>query len=145
MPTTCRCCGHSGGQRVSIHRSGVAVGYAGGFMRAPLLWRKVHYWLSIVVALPILVVVCTGVLLQVKKDVSWIQPEELRGNGPPAISFEQILATCAELPEIDVQGWEDVDRLDLRPEKSLLKVTTREGWEVQMDPSDGRVLRVAVR
>jgi hypothetical protein len=38
-----------------------------------------------------------------------------------------------------------VHRLDLRPDRSLLKVTTHEGWEVQIDPSDGRVLQVAVR
>lgn len=115
-------------------------------MRAHLLWRKVHYWLSIAVALPLLIVLCSGLLLQVKKDFHWIQPDEQRGNSAaPAVSFEQILAACAAQPQLNVAGWDDIDRLDLRPGKALLKVTCGGGWEVQMDPGDGRVLQVAIR
>ncbi len=115
-------------------------------MRAQILWRKVHYWLSIIIALPLLIVICTGLLLQVKKDFHWIQPIEYRGSGSsPRISFEQILATCAAVPEVAVEDWSDIDRLDLRPEKSLLKVTTHDGWEIQIDPADGRVMQVARR
>jgi len=115
-------------------------------MRAQILWRKVHYWLSITVAVPLLVIVCTGLLLQVKKDFHWIQPHELRGSGgPPRICFDEILATCAVLPHVGIKDWRDIQRLDFRPEKSLLKVTTRDHWEVQIDPADGRVMQVALR
>lgn len=115
-------------------------------MRAHLLWRKVHYWLSIVSALPLLVVLCSGLLLQVKKDFAWIQPREIRGqSATPGISFDRILAACAALPQVNVDGWEDIDRIDFRPGKSLLKVTCKGGWEIQMDPSCGSVLQVAVR
>lgn len=115
-------------------------------MRAQVFWRKVHYWFSIVVALPLLVVVVSGLLLQVKKDFHWIQPNEQVGNAAsPQISFERVLAACAALPDVHVETWDDVHRLDYRPSEKLLKVTTRCGREVQIDPADGRVLQVAVR
>ncbi len=47
-------------------------------MVLPALLRKVHYWGSIVIALPIAIVICTGIFLQLKKDVAWIQPKEIK-------------------------------------------------------------------
>ncbi|MCC6358148.1 MAG: PepSY domain-containing protein [Phycisphaerales bacterium] len=117
----------------------------GRIVRAQLLWRKVHYWVSIAIALPLLLIIATGVLLQVKKDFAWIQPPERRGDGAPGISFEAVLAATAAVPEADVRGWTDIQRIDVRPDKSLLKVTATNGWEVQLDVSDGRVLQSAPR
>jgi uncharacterized iron-regulated membrane protein len=115
-------------------------------MRAHLFWRKVHYWLSIVAALPILVMTGTGLLLQVKKDFHWIQPDEQRGSGAtPQVTFDQILAACQSRPELGVGRWDDIRRVDLDPADALLKVTTRAGWEAQLDAADGRVLQVAYR
>jgi hypothetical protein len=48
--------------RQAIGRSG----QSGEIMRAPILWRKVHYWLAIAAALPVLIFLGTGLLLQVK-------------------------------------------------------------------------------
>lgn len=115
-------------------------------MRAQVLFRKVHYWLSIVVALPILLVVISGLLLQVKKDFSWIQPHENKGSGgEPNVTFEQVLEICAAIPQIQVKSWDDIQRVELRPGKNLLKVTTTTDWEVQIDPADGRVMQTAIR
>jgi uncharacterized iron-regulated membrane protein len=106
----------------------------------------VHYWLSIAIAFPLFVIVLSGVLLQVKKDVDWIQPSEQRGTGDqPQVSFEQILAACAGLPELGVRTWTDLDSLDIRPQKRLIKVITSDGWEIQLDPSDASVLQIAFR
>lgn len=115
-------------------------------MRAQVFGRKVHYWLSIVVAGPLLVVLASGLLLQVKKDFHWIQPHEQTGGDEwPRISFDDVLAICARVPDVSVADWDDVDRLDYRPSKNLLKITTQCGKEVQIDPSNGDVLQVAVR
>lgn len=115
-------------------------------MRVQFLWREVHYWLSVIAAPPLLVIIGTGLVLHVKKDFHWIQPEEQRGaGGVPSVSFDQILDACRALPEVSVDGWDDVQRVDLRPDSALLKVTTRQGWEVQLDSADGRVLQVARR
>ena len=42
--------------------------------------RKVHYWASAIVALPLLFVIATGLLLQLKKHWTWVQPPETRGS-----------------------------------------------------------------
>lgn len=115
-------------------------------MRFPHLNRKVHYWLSIVVALPLVVTAVTGLLLQFKKQLPWVQPAEQRGTaGPPGISFEQVLAASRSIPDAGVTTWEDIKRIDVRPDRGLLKVTTATNWEVQIDTTTGRVLQAAYR
>ena len=115
-------------------------------MKPSLLNRRVHYWLSAVVALPLLVVVVTGLMLQVKKQVPWVQPTESRGAGKtPTATFDQFLAACRTVPEAGVSSWDDVTRLDVRPGKGLVKVQTASGYEVQVDAGTAAVLRVAYR
>ena len=115
-------------------------------MRLPLLIRKVHYWASAAIALPLLLIIATGLLLHLKKYSHWIQPAEQRGTGRvPQVSFGRVLEQVAGVPEAGVRGWEDVRRIDVRPGRGMLKVWTRSGWEVQLDAADGRVLQSAYR
>lgn len=115
-------------------------------MRPGLLNRKIHSWLSLATALPVLVMVMSGVLLHLKKDLSWIQPPERRGQGgPPAVSMEAILAAAREVSEAGISGWEDVQRVDLRPGKGMLKVIGKGGYEIQVDAVTGKVLQSAYR
>jgi len=115
-------------------------------MRPHVLNRRVHYWVGASVAIPLLVIACTGVLLQVKKKVAWIQPTEQRGTGKtPQIGLEDILASVRAVPELEVQGWQDIDRLDVRPGKGVVKVLLKSHWEAQVDLGTGRVLQTAYR
>ena len=115
-------------------------------MRLQVLGRKVHYWLAIAVAVPALAIFASGVLLQVKKQFTWVQPHEVRGTGDaPAIPFDRILAIARGVPEAGIQTWDDVDRVDVRPSKGMLKVTSRTRWELQIDASTGQVLSSAYR
>lgn len=114
-------------------------------MRFQKLNRKVHYWLSLGVALPLLVVIASGVLLQVKKQLTWVQPAEQRGQGPPQVAFSALLDTLRTVPEAAVATWDDVDRIDVRPGKGLIKVTAQNRYEVQLEAATGRVLQVAYR
>lgn len=109
--------------------------------------RKLHRWGSILIAVPLLVVIATGVLLQVKKDWSWVQPPTLRGSeqGAPTIAFERVLDAARSVPDAGISGWDDVDRLDVRPSKGVVKVRGKNRWEVQVDTSTGAVLGVAYR
>ena len=67
-------------------------------MILPALLRKVHYWGSVIIALPIAVVIGTGLLLQLKKEVTWIQPAEIKTKAREvSITPDQILkAAMAE-------------------------------------------------
>jgi uncharacterized iron-regulated membrane protein len=115
-------------------------------MKPSLLNRRVHYWLSPFVALPLLVVAVTGVLLQVKKQVAWVQPAEKKGTGKePSVSFDRVLAACRGVPEAGVTRWDDITRIDVRPSKGVLKVTTKSDWELQVDAATGDVLQSAYR
>ena len=49
-------------------------------MHFNVLNRKVHYWGSFIVAVPLLVMISTGLLLQAKKHWVWVQPAEVRGT-----------------------------------------------------------------
>ena len=53
-----------------------------------VLNRKIHYWASAIVAVPLLVIIVTGLLLQAKKHSTWVQPPERRGTGKvPVLSY----------------------------------------------------------
>lgn len=122
----------------------------GGRQAGPVSWartnRKLHRGGAILIALPLLVVVGSGILLQLKKESAWIQPPTLEGNGgEPSIAFGEILKAAATVPEAGVREWDDVDRLDVRPSHGVVKVRAKSGWEVQVDTATGEVLQAAVR
>ena len=87
--------------------------------------RKLHHWGSIAIALPLAIVLVTGVMLLLKKDFAWIQPPTIKGEEQGlALNFDQILAIAQTVPEAGIATWADVDRLDVRPGKGMLKVRT---------------------
>jgi uncharacterized iron-regulated membrane protein len=113
---------------------------------ARILHRRLHRWGAAAVAVPFLVVLCTGVLLQLKKQLAWVQPPEQRGAAEaPALALPDVLARVRAVPEMGVRTWDDVDRIDVRPGKGLVKVVSRTRWEVQLDAATGAVLQTAYR
>lgn len=113
----------------------------------PRIWnRKLHRWGSIAIALPFLVVICTGLLLQLKKQLAWVQPPEQKTTfNVPTVTMEQILASARAVPEAKVASWDDIDRLDVRPGKGLVKVVTVDHWELQLHLATGALLQSTYR
>lgn len=108
--------------------------------------RTIHYWGSILCAIPILIVLVSGVLLLLKKDIHWIQPPTVKGQSThPTISFDKLLTIANSVSETSIKSWEDIDRLDIRPGKGVIKLRTKDNWEVQIDQQTGAVLQVAYR
>lgn len=115
-------------------------------MKFSVLTRKSHAWGALLISLPLVLVIVTGLLLQVKKQLTWVQPKELRGSrGDPTLSMDQILAACQTVPESPIKSWGDIDRIDLRPSKGMIKVKAWDHTEVQLDARTGAVLQVAYR
>lgn len=115
-------------------------------MRPLVLARKIHYWSTLFIALPILLVLVTGLLLQVKKQWTWVQPEEQRGTPTDSpITLAESVDIMAANPDIGISGWDDIDRFDVRPSKGMMKIRLEDGREVQMDLSDGRILQIEYR
>ncbi len=115
-------------------------------MNPRLANRQLHRRGALLVALPFLVVIVTGILLQAKKQLPWIQPPEHRtASAIPEIPFAAILAAAAKHPQTGITSWSDIDRLDVRPGKGIVKVIGRSRWEVQLDLATAEVLQVAYR
>ena len=77
-------------------------------------------------ALPLLTVTLTGILLQLKKEFDWIQPPTRRGvAGSLVVSFDDVLRIARGVPGAGINGWADIDRLDVRPDRGLLKIRAR--------------------
>jgi hypothetical protein len=111
-----------------------------------VLNRKVHYWIAFAAALPMLIMIGSGLFLQSKKHWAWVQPVEHRGTGTtPAIDLDGILAALRTVPDMHVQTWDDVNRLDVRPGRGVVKAWLMNGYEVQVDLGTGKVLQTAYR
>jgi uncharacterized iron-regulated membrane protein len=111
-----------------------------------ILNRKLHRWGSVVVALPFLVVITTGLLLQLKKQLPWVQPPEQRtASTVPTISMDKLLEVARSVPEAQVTDWSHIDRLDVRPGKGIVKIAAKNHWELQVDLASGALLQSAYR
>lgn len=116
-------------------------------MRACNKWsRRLHRWGAVASALPLLIVICTGVLLLLKKQIDWIQPpERTASGGPPIVAFDDLLRAAAAAQGPAVDGWEDIDRIDVRIEDGVAKLLTHDRWELQVDTATGELLQAAIR
>lgn len=115
-------------------------------LKASILNRKLHRWGAILTALPLLVVIASGLLLQFKKESAWIQPPTQQGSAwSPDTRMDDILKAAAAAEEAQIKTWEDVDRLDIRPSKKVIKVRAKNAWEVQLDAKSLAILQTNYR
>ncbi len=115
-------------------------------MKLHILSRKWHRHVAILVALPFLVILVTGIPLQLRKQLPWVQPPTVTGSGKePTVSFDAILAAVTAVPEAEVQSWADIGRADVRPKDGVVKVQCKNRYEVQVDLGTGAVLQTEYR
>ena len=108
--------------------------------------RSIHLWLSLVIFIPVIIVIASGLLLQVKKEFDWIQPPTQKAqNSRPTLSFDNVLNAVRQVPQANLNDWDDIDRLDVRPAKGIIKVRGKNHWEVQLNAQTGDVLQVDYR
>ncbi|MEL6553150.1 MAG: PepSY domain-containing protein [Cyanobacteria bacterium J06621_11] len=109
--------------------------------------RKMHRWIAIAIAIPMIFVIVTGIFLQVRKPVDWIQPPSMTGaqKYQPTVVLQQVLENVKAVPEMQVSDWSDIKLLDLRPKKGIIKVRNFDEFETQVDAMTGEVLQSAQR
>lgn len=108
--------------------------------------RKIHYWTAAAIALPLVVIACTGGLLQLKKHWAWVQPPEQRGSTTtPTVELSGILEALKRHPSLGVEHWGHVKRIDVRPDKGVAKAWLHTDYEAQIDLGTAEILHVAYR
>jgi len=113
--------------------------------------RKLHRWGAVIAILPVLIVLVTGIILQLKKQSDWIQPPTIKGESKlsdvpgSTLTLEQILAIASTAEDAAIETWNEIDRLDIRPSKGIVKVRAESGYEVQIDLHTGEIVQVAYR
>ena len=76
--------------------------------------QTVNFGSKLVIFIPVIIVIASGLLLQVKKEFDWIQPptqkvQNTQTNGP-TISFDEVLHAVKQVPEVSLNSWDDIDR-----------------------------------
>jgi uncharacterized iron-regulated membrane protein len=101
-------------------------------------WRKWHAFFGLIAALPLIVTATTGLLLQLRSKVEWIQPSPVGvtlEDGKPFLRVEEVLA---KFPG-------EVEALFLRPGKGGFSLRLKNGNEVQLHPQTGEILKDSPR
>lgn len=101
-------------------------------------WRKWHAFFGLLAALPLIVTATTGLLLQLRSKVEWIQPSLVAVTlleGKPHLSVEEVLAKYPG----------EVEGLSLRLGKGGFQLRLKNGNEVQLHPQTGEVLKDSPR
>jgi len=103
--------------------------------------RKLHRWGALITFVPLLLVILTGLLLQVKKQFPWVQPTTYKGSGMAvSLEWDRILEVSRSVKDAEVSDWSDISRLDVRPGQGLIKVLCGNHWELQLDSQTGKLL-----
>ena len=98
------------------------------------------------IAVPLVVVIISGILLQLKKQLPYVQPVEQSGivHEPVVTPAGYLEAINAAKQDGDVT-WKDVQRVDIRPSKGIAKVILKSDVEYQIDLGSGHILQREIR
>jgi len=95
-----------------------------------------HRWLGVTAGIVLLLTSITGILLLVKKDYAWIQPETMACEEGGIEDLQPLSKVCEAvfalgLPQFQTEA--DIARIDFRPGKRLHKVISKHDYlEVQV-------------
>ena len=77
--------------------------------------------------------VSSGIMLQLKKQSNWVQPNvEITSSSKP-VMLQAYLDAAKSVEEANVSSWEDIERIDIRPNKGIAKLKSKNNWEIQID------------
>ncbi len=114
-------------------------------------FRVWHRIMGISLAIILLISAITGILLAWKKEVTLIQPATQKGISLDLSSWKPLhelsdIATAAFYETCPDQKGNLIDRMDVRPDKGIVKVLFQKGyWEVQVDGTSGEIKSIAKR
>tara|TARA_B100000965_G_scaffold261701_1_gene220753 strand:+ start:705 stop:1205 length:501 start_codon:yes stop_codon:yes gene_type:complete len=107
--------------------------------------RQIHFWISPIVIIPIIIMVSSGILLQLKKQSNWIQPNVETVSSSKPIMLQSYLDAVSTIEEANISSWDDIERIDIRPGKGIAKIKSKNNWEIQIDIETSEVYAVNYR
>lgn len=117
-------------------------------MKPQVLLRQIHHWGSLAIMLQMGLVIGAGLLLMLKKEISWIQPPTEKGverEAVPEMAINELFAIAEGIPELAITDWSELSRVDVKPGKGSVKFVAENNWEAQIDTQTGEVLQVTFR
>jgi uncharacterized iron-regulated membrane protein len=105
-------------------------------MNIRTLHRKISFYLMI----PIGVILLSGLILQLRNQIEWIQPELIQGEAGTG----SLLGPTDIIQRLEISKSE-VDQIIYKPAKNNVSVRMKSGEEIQLDPESGKVLKRAIR
>ena len=89
--------------------------------------------------------VSSGILLQLKKQSNWIQPNVETVSSSKPIMLQSYLDAVSTIKEANISSWDDIERIDIRPSKGIAKIKSKNNWEIQIDIETSEVYAVNYR
>ena len=72
-------------------------------------------------------------MLQLKKQLNWVQPNvEITSSSQPII-LQSYLDAAKSVKEANISSWDDIERIDISPDKGIAKIKSKNNWEIQID------------
>jgi uncharacterized iron-regulated membrane protein len=110
--------------------------------------RRVHKWFSIPFVFFLVIIGLTAILLAWKKELHLIPKTQKSKTEQPRtwIPVENLIAIGRGYMKDSIQKESEIDRLDIRPEKGIVKVIFKYHFtEIQIDGYSGDILSVKQR
>ncbi|MEE2565655.1 PepSY domain-containing protein [Hyphobacterium marinum] len=118
-------------------------------MKISKLLRDIHHWASPFVMLPLGIMIIAGIFLMLKKDIDWIQPPSQRSahvtTDAPDTSLAALYAAASAIPELEIEAWDQFDRIDIQSDRGIAKFIAPNRWEAQIDLVSLEVLSLEYR
>lgn len=83
--------------------------------------------------------------MQFKKQSNWVQPNiEITSDSKP-VMLNSYLESAKTVAEAEISSWDNIDRIDIRPDKGIAKIRSKNNWEIQLDLETSEIYSVNYR
>lgn len=108
--------------------------------------RKLHRVIGLLITIPMLITICTGLLLIMRSYIPWVQPKTIKQEIPKTwLSLESTTKLLIANPKTLVKEWSDIKYFKITPSKGVIQVRTKQGLQIQLNGETGKVLEIAPR
>lgn len=112
------------------------------------VYRALHRWIALPAFVIMFLVGATGLLLGWKKQTNLLPATQKGLSGQPSewVSLDSLAFAAQHYVRNTLQLDDDIDRMDIRPEKGIVKVRFLNHFqELQLDLKTAKILQVSTR